>query len=125
MAEWLKRILEENERQYSTLPEWKKGSPPMNERKDDSHTLFGRYDFESEAGSDNWDGLSGREMLTRIRRSLQARLEGRNEGGDTEVMRLVDEIVKKALHDDKEGSTRPLPTRRSPVPYRNGKPRRD
>lgn len=30
-----------------------------------------------------------------VRASLQARLEGRNEGGDTEVMRLVDEIVKK------------------------------
>lgn len=36
-------------------------------------------------------------MLQRIRASLQARLEGRNEGGDSEVMRLVDEIVAKEI----------------------------
>jgi hypothetical protein len=34
-------------------------------------------------------------LVGRIRESLQARLEGRNEGGDIEVMRLVDEIVEK------------------------------
>lgn len=38
---------------------------------------------------------NGSTILDRIRQSLQARLEGRNEGGDIEVMRLVDEIVKK------------------------------
>jgi hypothetical protein len=41
-----------------------------------------------------WDGI---EMLDRIRQSLQARLEGRNEGGDIEVMRLVDEIVEAEI----------------------------
>jgi hypothetical protein len=40
-----------------------------------------------------WEGEA--DMLKRIRQSLQARLDGRNEGGDIEVMRLVDEIVKK------------------------------
>jgi hypothetical protein len=30
-----------------------------------------------------------------VRSSLQSRLEGREEGGDVEIMRLVDEIVKK------------------------------
>lgn len=37
--------------------------------------------------------------VVRIRASLQARLEGRNEGGDTEVMRLVDEIVSKEFFE--------------------------
>jgi hypothetical protein len=36
-------------------------------------------------------------MLERIRESLQVRLERRNEGGDIEVMRLVDEITGKAV----------------------------
>jgi hypothetical protein len=43
-----------------------------------------------------WD-TGFEDAVTRIRQSLQARLEGRNEGGDTEVMRLVDEIVEKEI----------------------------
>lgn len=46
---------------------------------------------------EGWDATG---MLFYIRDTLQARLEGRNEGGDTEVMRLVDEIV------DREGAER-------------------
>ena len=41
------------------------------------------------------DALDGTEMLLRIRASLQARLDGVNLGGDSEVMRLVDELIKK------------------------------
>lgn len=41
-------------------------------------------------------GGDANQMLIRIRASLKARLDGRNEGGDTEVMELVDAIVKKA-----------------------------
>lgn len=38
---------------------------------------------------------SGREMLDRVRASLKARAEGRNEGGDILVMEYVDQIVKR------------------------------
>lgn len=38
-------------------------------------------------------GWTGAEMLDRIRASLRARLEGRTDGGDVEVMQLVDRIV--------------------------------
>jgi len=36
------------------------------------------------------------EAIKRIRASLQARAEGRNEGGDVEIMRSVDAIVLRA-----------------------------
>lgn len=45
-------------------------------------------------------------MLDRVRASLQARLEGRDDGGDTEVMRLVDKIVEQAVAELED----PLPT---------------
>ncbi len=35
------------------------------------------------------------QMLDRVRASLNARAEGRNEGGDSEVMKAVDKIVDK------------------------------
>lgn len=38
-------------------------------------------------------------MLDRVRASLQARLEGRDDGGDREVMRLVDLIVQQAVEE--------------------------
>jgi len=38
---------------------------------------------------------AGMLMLERVRASLRARLDEDYQGGDTEVMRLVDEIVKK------------------------------
>jgi hypothetical protein len=38
-------------------------------------------------------------VIERVRASLQARLEGRNEGGDIEIMRLVDEIVKASREE--------------------------
>lgn len=37
----------------------------------------------------------GRHLLASIRASLWARAEGRNEGGDIEIMRAVDAIVKR------------------------------
>lgn len=57
------------------------------------------YDWDTQYKSRGADfgTWSGREMLERVRQSLQARLEGRNEGGDVEVMRLVDEIVEKEI----------------------------
>lgn len=50
-------------------------------------------------------------MLDRVRASLQARLEGRADGGDAEVMRLVDMLVKQALDE-----------REAPAPPRHLKP---
>lgn len=54
------------------------------------------YDWNSGELARYW---GGRETLERVRQSLRARAEGRNEGGDTEVMRLVDEIVAKSLRN--------------------------
>lgn len=67
----------------------------MSKLKEDEMELT---DWTPQPLDDNtrWEAIL---MLSRIRRSLEARLEGRNEGGDTEVMRLVDEIVKRSTKD--------------------------
>ena len=39
--------------------------------------------------------MSGSEMLIDLRSTLKARAEGRNEGGDLETMRTIDDIVRR------------------------------
>jgi hypothetical protein len=39
--------------------------------------------------------MDAMEMLNSVRSTLWARAEGRNEGGDIEVMKAVDAIVKR------------------------------
>lgn len=56
------------------------------------HPLSGKYTKLPDVLRNEW---ASQMMLNRIRASLQARLEGRNEGGDIEVMRLVDELVEQ------------------------------
>lgn len=55
--------------------------------------------FKAERALDYTDGF--RITLTQVKESLRARLEHGGTWGDTEVMRLVDEIVKK------EGTRKP------------------
>ena len=45
------------------------------------------------------DQYNGAWIIRQIRASLQARLDGRDLGGDTVIMRLVDEIVEKAVQE--------------------------
>lgn len=50
---------------------------------------------DDEPESDDHKVEEGQVMLDRIRGTLQARAEGRNEGGDIEVMKAVDAIVAR------------------------------
>jgi len=55
----------------------------------------------------DWDTPTrdGGHMIRIVRNSLKARLEGRDDGGDIEIMRLVDEIVKKEGSETKQTRT--------------------
>jgi hypothetical protein len=47
-------------------------------------------------------------ILLQIRSSLKARLEGRNEGGDSVIMKLVDDIVKKEAAQKQSRASRSI-----------------
>lgn len=47
--------------------------------------------------------LTATEMLESVRATLQCRLEGHNGGGDIEVMRLVDKIVRREVNRRRKG----------------------